>query len=131
MSFWQAIIGTVTNLGAAVAEGFSETFSWLSKLYTTYTWATNVFLGILWFGVVYVWDGVAWIGTHIPTLYAAVTAGSGISGVQAGGELGQAFAFINAILPLSEFLGFVIFVAPLWMLAVTIRSIKSWIPTVN
>lgn len=131
MSFFQAIVNIVGEVWKLINSLGPKFINWISEFYKLYSWSVGVFLGLLWFSLVYIHDTIVWLGENLPALLNQLEQGSGIVGQQAAGPLSTGFAIANAILPLTEAFGFVVAIGPIWMLAVTIRVIKSWIPTVN
>lgn len=133
MNFYQRLIDTLWSFWSDLIAGFIELFRWLDAFYKLHTWAMAVFVGLLWYAVTYATDAVVWIGQRTPALITALTTGGGLTGqgTQIPSPLEVGFSIINAFVPLTELIGFFVFIMPFWLVAVTIRSIKAWIPTVS
>lgn len=102
------------------------------RFYDAYVAVTWIFLTVLWFGVCYASDVIIWIGAHVPdliTLLNGALTGRFDGAAQLPGPLATGFAVMNHFLPLVEFFGCLTFILSTWALAVTIRAIKAWIPT--
>jgi hypothetical protein len=131
-SFLQMILDKLVAFWDGVEQGFTAVFQWLKEFYSLYSWSVGVFLGLLWFAITYVWDVVTWIGEQLPTLFSAASTAADVGGgVQIPGALGQAFSVANAFFPLTEAFGFAVAIGPIWMTAVIIRCVKSWVPGWN
>jgi len=132
MSILNSIWSGVTAVFGVIFDGFFELLKWIKAAYDAFSFAFFVVLGLLWFSLVYLYDALNWLWVHWPAIQSVLSAGSGVEGgVQIPAPLAQGFSFLNAILPLSEAMGLISFLLPVWMLAVIFRAVKSWIPTVN
>lgn len=93
-------------------------------------WALMIWCSLLIYAVTYIYDAFTLAVGLVSSLQGqtseAFIESSGISG-----PIAQGFAVANAIFPLTEAFGLVAALMTIYMLAVTIRIIKGWIPTMN
>lgn len=133
-NFWQTVVKLIGDFWNATVQGFTDIARFLYNLQRLHAWGMIIFLGLLWYAVTYVYDAVNWIGERIgPFMVSLASGGAGVvgSGTQQPSALETAFSVVNAFLPVTEFFGFMAFIMPIWMIAVTIRVVKAWIPTVS
>lgn len=132
-NFWQAVIDGLYLFYQGVINALVETARFLDNLQKLHAWSIIAFFGLLWYGVTYGVDAVNWAAEQLLPLIADLVFGGSVVGVgqQQPSALETAFSILNAFLPLTELFGFVTFMLPVWMTAVTIRAVKSWVPTVN
>ena len=90
-----------------------------------------VILSLLWFAVTYLWQNIPWLADHVTILLNTLQGNPASGGAMVQGPLSIGFDIANAMLPLTELFGFIVFVLPLWMFAVIFRTVKAWIPTVS
>jgi phage-related protein len=131
MNILQAIWQVITYLCVGVFDGLLYTLKWIGKLYGAFSGAFWIVLSLIWFALVYIFDGLNWINDHWYQLKALVSGNVTDLGSQIPGPLEQAFGIANTFVPLTEIFGAVGFFFSIWTLCVTIRIIKSWLPTVS
>jgi len=126
-----AIRDFLNHIDEILFGGLLRLIGWQKSSYDAYRAGMLIFFSVLWFALVYVGDCLNWIVPKLVPLLSGIASGSGITGEQIPSALSDAFDVANTFFPLSEFFGCVAFLLPLWMLAVTIRAIKAWIPTLT
>jgi len=114
-------------VGFAMEEG-----NWFLKVYSAIDKLGFFIVGLVMYGLVYMIDGLTWMQEHLPTIQTMVQTGAGISGGSpAPSGLLKGLQIANSIIPMDEAFVLFQFMAGLWVLTVTFRIVKSWLPTVN
>lgn len=129
-SIWSFIREVLYDLWRTLPNFCVAVWEWIGEFFTLYTWALGVMIGILWFSAVYVFDLISIIGSLAPGMVATLNGVSGEAGVQIPGPLGQAFSTCNALLPLTELFAFIVILLPIYLIAVIVRCVKSFVPTI-
>ncbi len=93
-------------------------------------WALMIWCSLLIFAVTYVYDAFVLLVRLVAFLQDG-TAQTLIESSGISGPIVQGFAVANAIFPLTEAFGLAAALMSIWILAVTIRVIKGWVPTMN
>jgi hypothetical protein len=131
MSFLNGIWQLLMDLTPAVLDGFVKLIDWVCKMYKAFAASFWILLSVLWFGLVYIYDGLNWVADHFQTINALVSGQTAIVGDQIPPALAEGFEVANAFLPLTEFFGVVTFAFSIWSICLIVRAVKSWIPTVS
>lgn len=125
-------MGELFSLVAALALGvvrlLSGIWDFMVKAWNGWVVACIIVFTLFWQFITHFVDLVKMVVGLVGQLQSA----GGVPGVGAGaigGPLRDAFDLVNAVFPLTELCGSVTFLIGLWMICVTIRLIKGWIPT--
>lgn len=130
------IIGQIVFWVSYNARKIIEFWIYIGKFlwafYNSFDAFMNALVGLVLIFLLYAFNGVGWLLTHLTTISDLIQNGSGITGGDpVPPALAQGFAIANSFLPLNE--AFVIFqyLALVWVLTTTFRLVKSWLPSVN
>lgn len=116
--FWGALTGAINVIVDSIRKSFE-----------LWNWALGITIGLLVYTVTYAVESVGLIFGYV----SALLGGRGQFAVDDPvlGALSQGFEIANAVLPLTEAFALVIALATFWLIAATIRVIKSFVPTIN